>query len=76
MPRGLIHAEDAEQTAAFLTEAALIYRFFVSLGEPAPPPIAPARGAPAWADDLGPMRDFELIAQPDPGFAFDQRVSW
>jgi hypothetical protein len=35
----------------------------------------PARGPPAWHDDLTPMPDWDLIAQPHPGFAFDQRIS-
>jgi hypothetical protein len=31
---------------------------------------------PAWDDDLGPMPDWDLLKQPEPGFEFDQRVSW
>ena len=46
----------------------------------APPPSLPRRAraqrAPAWDDDLGPTPDWDLIAQPDPGFELDQRVSW
>jgi hypothetical protein len=62
---------------AFVTEAAPVERILAHNGEPTgPPPIAPARGPPAWDDDLSPTPDFELIAQPDPGFEFDQRVSW
>ncbi len=46
------------------------------IGEPTePPPIAPARGPPGWDDDPEPMRDWDLIAQLDPGFKSDQRVS-
>ena len=37
------------------------------------PPIAPALGPLAWYDDLEPTRDWDLIAQPDPDFALDQR---
>ena len=47
------------------------------IGEPPqPPPTAPARGPPAWEDDPEPMPDRDLIAQPDPGFEFDQRIAW
>jgi hypothetical protein len=77
MLRGLLHAGDAEQTASFLTEAAPVEQILTHIGEPLrPPPITPARGPPAWDDDLGPRPDWDLIAQPDPGFEFDQRVSW
>jgi len=62
---------------AFMTEAAPVQRILAHIGEPTePPPIAPARGPPSWDDDLAPMPDFDLIAQADPGFEFDQRVSW
>jgi len=62
---------------AFVTEAAPVQRILAHIGEPnEPPPIAPARGPPGWDDDVGPMPDWDLIAQPDPGFEFDQRVSW
>jgi hypothetical protein len=39
-------------------------------------PIAPARGPRAWDDAPEPVPDWDLVAQPDPGFAFDQRLSW
>jgi hypothetical protein len=43
----------------------------VALGEPPhPPATTPARGPPAWDDDLEPMPDWDLIAQPHPGFVF------
>jgi len=46
------------------------------IGEPPrPPPISPARGPPARDDDPEPMPDGDLIKQPEPDFAFDQRVS-
>jgi hypothetical protein len=47
------------------------------IGEPTePPPIAPARGPPAWDNDLGPMPERDLLGQPEPDIEFDQRVSW
>lgn len=61
---------------AFVTEAAPVQRILAKVGEPtAPFPIAPARGPAVWGDDPEPMPDGELVAQPDPGFAFDERIS-
>jgi len=60
---------------AFITETAPVRRILTHIGEPAEAPrIAPARGPPAWVPE--PMPDWELIAQPDPGFEVDQRISW
>jgi hypothetical protein len=62
---------------AFVTEAAPVQRILAHIGEPnEPPPIAPARGPPGWDDDVGPMPDWDLLAQPAPDVEFDQRVSW
>ena len=62
---------------AFATEAAPVQRILAHIGEPTePPPIAPARGPPRWDDDPEPTPHWDLIAQPDPGFEFDQRVYW
>jgi hypothetical protein len=62
---------------AFVTEAAPVQRILAHIGEHTePPPIAPARGPPGWDDDLGPMPDWDLLAQPEPDIEFDQRVSW
>lgn len=72
-PKGGAH----RRIIAFLTEAAPLQRILAPIGEPTEPaPIAPARGPPAWDDDLGPTPHWDLIAQPDPGFEFDQGVSW
>ena len=61
----------------FVTEAAAVERILEHIGEPSrPPPIAPARGPPAWDDDLGQMPDWDLLGQPEPDVEFDQRVSW
>ena len=52
-------------------------RILAHIGESnEPPPIAPARGLPGWDDDPEPTPDWDIIAQPDPGLEFDQRVSW
>jgi hypothetical protein len=31
---------------------------------------------PAWDEAPEPMPDWDLLGQPEPGFAFDQRVCW
>ena len=62
---------------AVVTEAAPVQRILAPIREPtAPPPIAPPRRPSAWDDDPEPMPDWDLVAQPDPGFPFDQRISW
>ena len=77
MLRGLLPAGDAEQTAAFLTEAARVEQILGSIGEPSrAPPISPARAPPAWDDAPEPMPDWDVFAQPAPDFEFDQRIVW
>jgi hypothetical protein len=69
---------------AFITEASPVQRILNHIGEPAQPPrIAPARGPPPWEeDDSGAIfLDEERLtgdplAQPEPEYEFDQRVSW
>ncbi len=62
---------------AFITDAAPVERILVALGEPSrPPPIAPAHGLPAWEDAPEPMPDWDLLRQPGPDVAFDQRIAW
>ena len=47
------------------------------IGEPTKaPPIATARGPPAWEDVPEPMHNWDLLGQPAPEFEFDQRISW
>jgi hypothetical protein len=62
---------------AFVTEPAPVQRLLAPIDAPNEPrPIAPARGPPAWDDDLEPKPDWGLIAQPDPGIELDQRFYW
>jgi len=69
---------------AFITEAAPVHQILSHIGEPAQPPrIAPARGPPQWEQtDRGTVfLDEERIAgdslaQPEPDFQSDQRISW
>ncbi len=53
---------------AFITEAAPVEQILLALGEPPrPPPISPARGPPAWDEAPEPARDWDRVAQPEPG---------
>ncbi len=62
---------------AFVTDAAPVERILNHIGEPPrPPPIAPARGPPAWEETPEPVPDWDLLGQPEPDFEFDQRRAW
>jgi hypothetical protein len=69
---------------AFITEAAPVQRILRQIGEPATPaPIAPVRGPPPWEDEQSGVvfLDEERfrgdpVAQPEPEYDFDQRLSW
>jgi len=45
----------------------------VSIGTP---PIAPARGPPAWDDGTELVPNWDLFGQHERDVEFDQRVSW
>jgi hypothetical protein len=70
---------------AFITEAMNVRAILEHLGEPATPPrIASARGPPEWYGDSGDGSLFieeegvsgDPLAQPEPAYEFDQRVTW
>ena len=62
---------------AFVTEASPVQRILTHLGEPAqPPPLAPARGPPAWDGLADAIPDWDALAQPEPEDIFDQQVQW
>jgi hypothetical protein len=69
---------------AFITEAPTVQRILDHIGEPAMAPrIAPARGPPSWEqDDCGHIfldQDRfpgDPLAQPEPDYEFDQRLTW
>ena len=69
---------------AFVTETAPVQRILGHIGEPCTPPrIAPARGPPLWEEDEAGaiILDDERfagypLAQPEPEYEFDQRVTW
>ena len=67
---------------AFMTEAVDVRAILEHIGEPATPPrIASARGPPEWYDDSGEAffaEDENIgdpLAQPEPEYEFDQRVT-
>lgn len=74
----------AMRIVACITKAAPVQRILSHIGEPAtPPPIAPARGPPSLEeDDSGAIfLDAERfsgdpLAQPEPDYEFDQRLTW
>ena len=62
---------------AFVTDGVSVRGILEHIGEPAqPPPIAPARGPPAWEEEAEPLPQLAPLAQPEPDFQFDQTVSW
>ena len=73
-----IQAKADMRIVAFTTEASPVQRILTHIGEPAePPPIAPARGPPAWDDALADaVPDWDALAQPEPEYLFDQQVQW
>jgi len=59
----------------FVTDGVSVRRILEHIGEPAqPPPVAPARGPPAWEEEAEPLLD--PPGQPELDFQFDQTVSW
>ena len=64
---------------AFITDAGTVRKILDHIGESAQPPtIAPARGPPLWeiAGQAGNAPQWDMSAQPAPGFEFDQRIAW
>jgi hypothetical protein len=61
---------------ALITEAAPLERILTHIGEPAePPPIAPARGPPAWDDALvDAAPDWDALGHPEPEYVLDPQV--
>ena len=61
---------------AVIIDVAPVERILTHIGAPPrPPPIAPARGPPAWQDAPEPMPDWDLLGQPAPDFELDQRIT-
>jgi hypothetical protein len=71
----------AMRILAFITDTATVRDILAHLGEPtAPPRIAPARGPPLWeaagAEWVDPRPPGVPSTQPEPAYAFDQRIAW
>jgi hypothetical protein len=58
---------------AVIIEAGPVQRILIHIGEPAElPPLAPARGPPAWDGGLADaVPDWDALAQPEPDYLFD-----
>jgi hypothetical protein len=78
------HGGAERRIIAFLTEAVNVRALLEHLGEPATPPrLASARGPPAWYGNSGDGSLFieaegvsgDPLAQPEPAYAFAQRVT-
>ena len=63
---------------ALITEPATIEPILTRLELPAtPPPLAPARGPSLWEIELDQTPAWDPAGpQADPGFEFDQTVTW
>ena len=67
---------------AFITDAGTVRKILDHIGESAQPPtIAPARGPPLWeaamaSEHAGNDPQWDMSAQPEPEFEFDQRIAW
>jgi Putative transposase/Transposase zinc-binding domain len=67
---------------AFIVDAGTVRKILDHLGESAQPPcIAPARGPPLWEaemaqEQVGNDPEWDMSAQPEPEFEFDQQTVW
>lgn len=67
---------------AFVTDASTVRKILDHLGESTQPPcIAPARGPPLWegatdSERTGNDPEWDMSAQPEPAFEFDQSIAW
>jgi hypothetical protein len=85
-PLACPHCAGEMRIIAFVTDPAAIQTILAHIGEATrPPPLAPARDPPARASDLdagklvspqGEPAGIDPLAQPEPEFIFDQRITW
>jgi hypothetical protein len=67
---------------AFIDNASTVRKILDHIGESTQPPrIAPARGPPLWeaakaSEQAGNDPLWDMSAQPEPEFEFDQRIAW
>ena len=72
------HCGTEMRIISFVTDTASVTRILEHIGEPTKAPVLlPARGPPAWEEtfDQAPVFD-PMAAAPEPGFEFDQTVTW
>lgn len=79
------HCAGEMRIIAFVTDPASIQAILAYIGESIhPPPPAPARDPPAWAgeidageaiDPAGESAGIDPLAQPEPEYIFDQRIT-
>ena len=80
------HCAGEMRIIAFVTDPASIKAILAHMGKPTrPPPMAPARDPPAWVSDIdtgevidpaGESAGTDRLAQPEPEYIFDQRITW
>jgi hypothetical protein len=67
---------------AFIDDASTVRKILDHIGESTQPPIiAPARGPPLWeaaraSGQAGNDPQWDMVAQPEPAFEFDQSIAW
>ena len=66
---------------AFITDTGTVRKILDHLGESTlPPRIAPARGPPLWDLSMASEHvydpEWDMSAQPEPVFEFDQSIVW
>jgi hypothetical protein len=62
---------------AFITDGDSVHHILEYIGQsPDPPPISPARGPPAWEDEVESLPQYDPLAQSVPDFQFDQTQGW
>ena len=67
---------------AFITDAGTVRKILDYLGEfTLPPRVASARGPPLWeaamaSEQAGNDPEWDMSAEPEPAFEFDQRIAW
>jgi hypothetical protein len=79
------HCAGEMRIIALVTDPASIQAILAHMGEPTrSPPLAPTRDAPVWAgdNDAGEVMDpegepagIEALAQPEPAFIFEPRIT-
>jgi len=65
------------RVVAFVTDGGSVRHILEYIGESSDPPrISPARGPPLWEGEVDSTPQYDLIAQPEADFPFDQTQGW